>query len=140
MQRKTKRNNDDNPDEIVDADDDDNGFNENNGEFGEKTNAFKGLDATASLKLKDYINKLNRIIEAEMQPVSKRFESFEKTISVLESIKNKIPVDSYDYAIAHVEWARAKRLLVKHIQNQLYFLIFLSSSGFYERSSYFYFY
>lgn len=43
--------------------------------------------------------------------MSKRFESFEKTISILESIKNKLPVDCYDYAVANVEWARAKRLL-----------------------------
>lgn len=55
--------------------------------------------------------KLTRVIEAEMHPVSKRFESFEKTISILESIRNKIPEESYLSLQAEVEWVRAKRLL-----------------------------
>lgn len=65
-----------------------------------------------NIKLKEYISKLNKIIELELQPTSRRFESFEKTISILESIKNKITNDSYDFIIANVELARAKRLLV----------------------------
>lgn len=65
-----------------------------------------------NIKLKEYISKLNKVIELELQPTSRRFESFEKTISILESIKAKFPSDSYDFIVANVEWARAKRLLV----------------------------
>ncbi|EAR90704.2 hypothetical protein TTHERM_00705200 (macronuclear) [Tetrahymena thermophila SB210] len=73
----------------------------------------QGAGDDKNLKLKEYISKLNKIIELELQPTSRRFESFEKTISILESIKSKFPTDSYDYVIANIEWARAKRLLAE---------------------------
>jgi hypothetical protein len=70
-----------------------------------------------NIKLKEYITKLNKLIDVQLQPLSRRFESFEKTISLLESIKDKFPADSYDHVIANIEWARAKRLLVGKINN-----------------------
>lgn len=51
-------------------------------------------------------------MDLELQPLSRKFDSFEKIIYVLESLKEKFPIDSYDHAIVNIEWARAKRLLV----------------------------
>lgn len=81
---------------------------------------FSNLDG----RLRDYLVKLTRVIEAEMHPVSKRFESFEKTISILESIRNKIPEESYLSLQAEVEWVRAKRLLVSYHEHVVYPLTF----------------
>ncbi|KAL4435549.1 hypothetical protein ABPG74_020325 [Tetrahymena malaccensis] len=78
----------------------------------------QGAGDDKNLKLKEYISKLNKLIELELQPTSRRFESFEKTISILESIKSKFPTDSYDYVIANIEWSRAKRLLAED-RNQM---------------------
>jgi hypothetical protein len=70
-------------------------------------------ESQKDLKLKEYISKLNKIIELELQPTSRRFESFERTTSILESIKTNLSPNSYEYIIASIEWSRSKRLLVR---------------------------